>query len=280
MMSQLIQSIQDFICHNQKQTIKYEYLISERHKIVKDCYNDSSCDKDELNKLYNMLIIDSYNDLFKVFESNKTYIHNIFHALGKNQPPRITIKTLHGDSVLDIYRSTYPTDFNSTNIKDNTGFSNILNKNKLYFLDNDLPKSFIENKYSNPRLVKEKLSEYLNESITWKECWKSLNHNEEQEYYSSTLILPMSIRGTNDDEKDINFYNHFFKEIQQHKDSRTIWGFLCFDSIDINYFNNTQEDDFASIGYIMSDILSLYLMYFYNHISGSKTIKLVEEKLY
>ena len=36
---------------------------------------------------------------------------------------------------------------------------------------------------------------------------------------------------------------------------------------------------FKEIGYIIADILSLYLMYFYNHISGSTTVEKIEKKL-
>jgi len=278
-MSQLIKAIQNFICHNQKQTIKYEYLISERHKKVKECYLNNN-NHTELKEVYSKLIIESYNDLFKVYDSNKNYIENIFKALGKKDFPRITIKTLHGENVLDIYRSSHPSNFNSTNINENTGFFNILKNNELFYLNNDLPQSFKNNVYVNPRLKEEYRNKFSNDVIDWKDCWNPLKENEIIEYYSSTLILPMSIRSIEDDENDLNFYNHFFQEIEQHKDSRTIWGFLCFDHDTINYFDNLKKDDFVSVGYIISDMLSLYLMYFYNHISGSQTIKKVEEKLY
>ena len=60
-------------------------------------------------------------------------------------------------------------------------------------------------------------------------------------------------------------------------------GFLCFDHKDVKYFN-LDEEVLIKIGYIIADILTLYLMYFCNHITGSKTINeinklLVEKKI-
>lgn len=272
-----INAIQEFICFNQKNTIKYEYIISEKHKIIKDYYKRSEdIDLKHLNKLYDDLIISSYDNLISIFDSNKQLIFNVFKAIGKNRPPRITIKTIHEDEVLNIYRSTRYTDFNTSAIKDNTGFSYILLKNKLYYLENDIPGKFFSSKYNNARLKESSKEKYKNKELLWSECWESLD-NEPVEYYSSTLILPMSIRSDSNDKKDSSFYNHFFKDVKQHKDSRTIWGFLCFDDIEKNYFDN--KTDFVAIGYTIADILSLYLMYFYNHISGSSTIMEIEKEL-
>ncbi len=277
-MSSIVSDLREFICYNQKQTIKYEYLISERHKALKEYYN-SNYNKKELKSMYDELVIESYNNLFEIFNENQMYINKIFRTLGKEKIPRVTIKTLHGDSVLNIYRSTKFTDFSLTSIEENTGFSEILKNDKLSFLDNNLPKSFMDGDYKNPRLIQEQRQKFKNGNISWKDCWKNITDDEEIEYYSSTLIIPMSIRSDEIDKRNMNFYSHFFEDIVQHKDSRTIWGFLCFDSIEAEYFTGENQSNFVNTGYIISDILSLYLMYFYNHISGSKTIKLIEQEI-
>lgn len=277
-MPSLITALREFICFHQKQTIKYEYLIAERHKNLKYLYHQKHA-QDELKKLYNEFIIHSYGDLLKVLESNQKYIYNIFRALDKQSFPRITIKTIHGDDVLNIYRSTKATNFSITKIEKNTGFYEILYNNRLSYLENNLPDQFKALKYKNPRLNEEKRQVFNNGSISWKECWMDDN-DKDVEYYSSTLIIPMSIRSDESDKNDQLFYNHFFSEVEQSRDSRTIWGFLCFDDIDTNYFQNSKNDNFEEVGYIIADILSFYLMYFYNHISGSTTVKEIEKVLF
>lgn len=279
-MSKLLTSIKKFTCHNQKQTIKYEYIISEEHKDLKDFFTNRERNelfsKENLQKKYDSFIISSYSRLFNVFESNKKYIYDIFFSLSKNKAPRFTIKTLNGQNVLDIYCSTKRTEFKQTLINDNTGFSNILNNNQEVYLENNLPILFKKGEYNNPRLDNGKLKDYRDGLIGWKDCWNTSN----SEYYSSTLIVPMSISSEKEDLSDSKFYKHFFENVQQNRDSRTIWGFLCFDSEDLNYFTNENNDNFEEIGYIIADILSLYLMYFHTHISSSKTVKDIENFLF
>jgi len=275
-----ISSIREFICFNQKQTIKYEYLISEQHKELKQFFmkNDKK-NSDELKIKYEEFVVQSYKNLFTVFSSNKQYINNIFKSLDKKESPRITIKTIHGEKVLNIYRSTKATNFHSSFIKKNTGFFEILYNNKTSFLCNDIPSAFKNGTYENPRLDSSKKKLFQSTQIEWKDCWLSSDQDNFLEYYSSTLIIPMSIRSDESDLKEQNFYDHFFREIAHNQDSRTVWGFLCFDNPSTNYFTLEKEKEFEEISYIIADILSLYLMYFYNHISGSSTIQEIEETI-
>jgi hypothetical protein len=279
-MDSLLKSIREFICFNQKNTIKNEYLVSERHKDLKNYFNDPAHSTDELRKRYGEFVIHSYLELLNVFDPNKELINNIFCALGKNAPPRITIKTINAENVLNIYRSTRRADFCSSAINENTGFSEILHENKICYLENNLPDKFALGQYRNPRLTEEARQPFTKKEIEWKDCWtyskKEKEHSGDVEWYSSTLILPMSIRSSESDKTDVNFHNHFFNEVGHGKDFRTIWGFLCFDSPDVDYFD---RDEFVDVGYILADVLSLYLMFFYTHISGSGTIKKIETEI-
>jgi hypothetical protein len=87
----------------------------------------------------------------------------------------------------------------------------------------------------------------------------------------------MSIRASEQDENDTPFYEKYFSQPSQSKDSRTIWGFLCFDSLEKGYFDKGKEDEFIDTAYIIADILSLYLMTLYNYLNGSKTFKKAED---
>jgi len=41
------------------------------------------------------------------------------------------------------------------------------------------------------------------------------------------------------------------------EDARTIFGYLCFDHVEENYFNDDIDID---VGYIFADIISLYMV--------------------
>jgi hypothetical protein len=280
-MDKLIREFRGFVCFNQKQTIKYEYLISEHHKELKNYFNDPTHTSAELKAKYHGFIVASYTKLLQIFEPNKDLINKIYLALGKATPPRITIKTIIGDDVLNIYRSSRRADFGLSAIKDNTGFSEILHHDQLCYLENNLQQKFAQGEYVNPRLIEANRQQFKDKKIDWKDCWqKSKLDNggaDEVEYYSSTLILPMSIRCTESDKGDGGFYNHFFDGVEHGKDFRTVWGFLCFDSVDTDYF--VDKDEVVDMGYIMADILSLYLMAFYTHVSGSQTIRKIQAEI-
>jgi hypothetical protein len=79
----------------------------------------------------------------------------------------------------------------------------------------------------------------------------------------------MAIRIKDDDH--VLFKEKFSNKIIHRESNRTVWGFLCFEYLEKNVFSNTEENDIVNTSYIIADILSLYLMFFYNHISGSKT---------
>ena len=91
----------------------------------------------------------------------------------------------------------------------------------------------------------------------------------------------MSITSDNED-KNSSFYNAFFEEKNESiakSQTRSIWGFACFDSQQKDYFKSLKHIDFLDLGYIISDILSIYLVYFYNYTITSKTILEYENSL-
>jgi hypothetical protein len=106
----------------------------------------------------------------------------------------------------------------------------------------------------------------------WSDIWTEFEDGTKQPYLS-TLIIPMSIskdKEINDDyEKEYN--KKFFKS-----DKATLWGFLCIDHSESDFFKNIEEEKnfkCEDLGYIFSDIISLYLMFMYNHIAGSRTVQ-------
>lgn len=283
MNAKLLKALRSFDCLNQKNIIKYNYIISENHKNLKESYNDFLTKKEtnisKLDKLLNNFILDSFSELLDILNINKSEIHKIYKALGKDTLPRITVKVIAGDNVTTIFSSSSKNIFQFSKINKNTGFDEIVNKSKPFFIENDIPDRVKKRTYLNPRLNQNKIEKFKNDKIKWKDCWENLsNDNTKIDYYSSTMIIPMSIKGNDEDKENEGFFNHYFKKIDQYKDSRSIWGFLCFDHVNTDYFLNKQNNElYTDIGYIIADSLSLYLIFFYNYVSGSKTIEEIKE---
>ncbi len=270
----LLKSMRKFICFNQKELIQYEYEVSEDHKNLR-AYLDEKKDninKEEITNLINTLIGTAYDDLIGILDENVEYIKNIFGSIHKNaQNPKITIKTIEDNIVLDFYRSDVLADLRESRIEENSGFSKIMIENNDIFISNDLETEFLSKNYINPRLDEKKRKKLKSGEVSWEDCWKEITASDSlKSSYKSTLIIPMAIRIKETDKE--RFIKHFSNDVDHHRDSRTIWGFLCFDYPEKNIFCNL-EDEFKDAGYIIADIISLYLMFFYNHISGSKTFK-------
>lgn len=278
-MSNAINSIRKFICYNQKELIQYEYLISEKHKKLR-LHFDKENNKGLLNEYIESLLNYAYWQLIDIFEENNSRINSMFESIGIEKSPNITIKTLEKGSVLDFYRSRTMSTLSVSKINDNTGFSEIMKspENK-YFIRHDLEKEFKEKRYKNPRLIESYRNDLISGKKSWEECWKPINEdsNDLNTSYCSTLIIPMAIKIDNNKDNEL-FLNKFSKSVISSEHVRTVWGFLCFDYKEKNIFLG-KEKELVDIGYIISDILSLYLMFFYNHISGSETYKKVISKL-
>lgn len=284
MNSRTLKSLRKFTCLNQRQTIRYNYLISEKHKKIKDYFVDwkmRNNNIEELTKVYNSFLFDSFSTLIDILKINKEPIFEIFKSLNKETMPRISIKVIQDDSVVNLFSSSKNMNiFSLSKITENTGFDEILNKNKLIFLENNIPERFKNNQYKNPRLKVTACKDFIENKIKWKDCWQGDNEDS-IEYYSSTLIVPMSMRNDENDMENKEYFEHFFKKIKQYKDSRTIWGFLCFDSISTDYFESKKNPDlYTDLTYIIADQLSLYLIFFYNYTTGSKTMMEIRDIVY
>ena len=275
-----MESLREFICYNQKQIIKYEYIISNLHKDFRKIYKDSKSTHEEINISYEKLHIESFLLMENIFKENFNFIKNTFGLFDKDL--RFTIKIINNEYVTDIYRShNINSLFHESKYTENTAFDEIMNHDKKYFHSDNLEELYKAGKYKNPRLKEKDF--LLRNSIEWKDCWNDYDgkKNNNKNYYNSTLVIPMSITSDNEDENS-DFYNAFFKEKNESiakSKTRTIWGFACFDSQQKDYFGSLKHIDFLDLGYIISDILSIYLVYFYNYTITSKTILEYENSL-
>lgn len=277
--------IQSSICFNQGAFIQYSFLTAEKHKKMKEEFFREARNK-ELVSAYTKDLIDYlnksfYENTYKNFE----YLHSYFEGRRKIAP-RICIKgnfsMLGKDTIVSVFRDR-PVYYDSdAELINNTGFATVAATGR-YYIQNNIPLAAKARKYINPRLDSKKVKELSrayfpginknNKSLSesWAECWRdySREKNDEASYYKSTMIVPMTLWNNDlvDEFKDL---------IKIRNVDRAIFGFLCFDHVEENYFSENKD---VSIGYIFADILSLYVMTRLIYTEISKTYDEVEAYL-
>ena len=181
---------------------------------------------------------------------------------------RICLKAPEDGNIIDLVRARrlYKTKYR---IGTNTGFSDVYNTGE-YYLCNNIPCEVKAERYNNPRLdltkallynISSKEKKMLKKSKLpdekWSDCWLDNIKDEvktrprPQDCYKSTLIIPMTLVNSS--------IRPEFKEMFKVTDDaeKSIYGFLCFDNHEEDYFN---EADDVNIGFIFADMISLYLM--------------------
>jgi len=277
----LLPFVKDIICYNQGRYIQFEYLLGLNHKDLKEALKKE--ETHEILKKLDELTQYIGDELQTVSNHNFQYLLDYFKKQDRSKfLPRICIKGTKEEKIIDLYRSTKREYFVSEHpVESNTGFKSVVDEG-IYFLRNNLPNTAKNGYYKNPRLddncarnytPKRKSLKKDREDLEWHQCWKkerAIDAGWHNACYKSTLIVPMTL--INNDLSP-NFKKRFFTE--QQKDNRTIWGFLCFDHPNVNYFN--EEND-VKIGYIFADILSLYYVSAYIHTEISETYKRAERR--
>ncbi len=129
-----IESIQDFICFNQKKLIEYNYILALKHKEMKNFFIDKIKNKEYtqsdmkiLTQKYDSLVETAFDQIITIFQKNNNKINNIFEALGKTSFPRVVVKSILSDYVLDLYRKENVGKFRLSKINENSAFSAIIN---------------------------------------------------------------------------------------------------------------------------------------------------------
>lgn len=200
--------------------------------------------------------------------------------------PRICVKAalFQGgppDVLSTVARSTDVAYENSgkfgTAISKNTGFSKCA-VSRRYYHCNDLLLAALQGGYdANPRIdfirLKEDRSKLLeaddaNRMDVWPTYWDNGAPNDPSSCYRSTLIIPMTLA-----HNDLS--HEFRKEFKLPDVGRTIFGFLCFDHPNPNYFcvsevSGTRSSDCA-IGYFFADLFSLYFVTALGFTAASRT---------
>ena len=257
--------VKNIVCYNQGEFIQYSFLAAEFHKCMKTA--NSEGDLDTAKECQDVLIDFLNRNLERVTQKNFDYFHSHFKRRAKHSP-RICIKAGydidHSESVISLFRDGNVNYKSDCSINDNTGFKYIYDTGRPYIC-NDIPKKAKIGEYINPRLnidaaklyqepgfIKTKLGLSDGEDESWQKCWQSEKGQclTGDSCYKSTLIIPMTLWN--------NTLDDYYKDLINLKDvDRTIFGFLCIDHLNSDYF---IPDIDVPLGYTFADLLSLYLM--------------------
>lgn len=272
----VLRVIQKSVCFNQGKYLEYTFLTAEKHRNLKDAFRENKNDLDNIS----ILTANLTNYINKTFYENTRENFKILHAYFKHRKgrdPRICIKgnfRLNNKStVVSVFRDEMVNYESGSEVSENFGFKSVYKTGK-YYIENNIPKATAEGTYYNPRLDKKRVRDLLgydkNQNIKkWSECWVGDKSENNSSFYKSTLIVPMTLWNN-------KVSDEFKKLINMANVDRTIFGFLCFDHEDEDYFN--EEED-TSVGYVFADIISMYVFTRLVYMEISKTFSSAESWL-
>jgi hypothetical protein len=281
--SQVTYIIRQAVCYYQESIIPYTFLAAEKHRRLKDYLRSKEINAvtnniDKLESLLMDLVDFSNSNLDAAFWIAVKHINSYFELEGRSCKckPRFTVKAPYKGLIYDMFRDSGKAGWPPFRVSENTGFQRVL-QDETYFLCNDIPNSAKKGVYKNLRLNMERVAEYKSSRIKiwpddplkdaeWEKCWldESNQNSDFSAYYKSTLIIPIAFRVGNTSTE--------FKKNFEVNDSepRKIYGFLCLDHRDTFFFNNGSDVD---LGYVIADLLSLYLITRAIYLSHSSTFE-------
>lgn len=273
----LVRLLNRFICHNQGRYIEFEFLLGSRHKKLKESLKNGDPNAETVYNNCKELLRFITRELEAITKENFSTMVEYFSLVKKSKwPPRICVKGMTENQIADLHRSRRGAYYVPPHpIESNTGFEKV-SREGIWYIENDIPGKAREGFYKNPRIIdrnarnyKRPFSTWFSKDATdhaWISCWKNDDDGSEakvESCYKSTMIIPMTlIRNQLSDEFARMFFDDRFPR------DRAIWGFLCFDHTNLNYFD---EDTDRRMGYIFADILSLYYVSSFIHTQISET---------
>jgi len=270
---EIAKNLRDFTCLHQGSLIEYIFMAGEHHKELKrEFYKKKKVLKNIIQK--NKDLMDHLNESFKdVVGKSFDEIQKMYN--GRHiKAPRVCLKATlenEGRKIIVLFRETRINYDSDCNVNENTGFQ-FIKENGVYYLCQNIPEEANKGEYVNPRLIKDKVIEYMNKIASatpngldegnfkddeWTKCWRGASsidgNNVKQHYrncYKSTLIIPLTLWN--------NKLGHkFLLKFNMKNFERTIFGYLCFDHIVTDFFDPVLDVD---TGYVYADLLSLYLL--------------------
>ncbi len=277
--------INEYICDIQACLAQYITVSAMKHMELKESYNKNKT-IEEIVVLFNELNDHLNEGINDAFEITHKHLIKYFNGRAKFQP-RITIKAPYKDkSIVDLYRKD-KSPFRDFNVEENTAFKYIMDSGKFYICNN-IPVAVKEEKYINKRIngktvrnnykCKGKFSKLLQSVIgqpendpPWENCWdlgvEDRPHTDS--CYKSTLVVPMTLINSTLCKEFRKYMLEDIEEIEKEdKYKKLMFGFLCMDHRHTDFFNSESD---IRIGYIISDIISLFLIVRMMYTSKSRT---------
>lgn len=278
--TKIIGLLRKLVCDHQGAIIEHIYWAAEVHKKLRLALDVE--DRPEIA----IRLGELDNDLPSIFQSLWRITIDILRIYFEcthrsNMLPRMCIKattTVDGkQKIVDVFREDGGSSDLIYNVSENTGFKSVQDDGKFYICNN-IPLAVKNKEYLNPRINTELAMRYkknfilkirdkirrVNYDEKWASCWYDYKKEKENwpSCYKSTLIVPMTLINNHQSSKFIQN-----TMVGVSKDARSIYGFLCFDHIDIDYFS---END-INVGYMIADLLSFYMINSLNFTEYSST---------
>lgn len=268
-------NLRNILCFHQGNVLEFFFLTAGRHKALRIAMESKGRGKKErIREAEKQLKEYIASELESIYFDSFNSIIDCYFKNRRAAPPRICVKgyfDFHSKAleIQPIARSSevsYGKSPKKTTVKTNTGFFEVQAQKKAYMC-NDILEDITAKKYiHNPRIDIEKImtdaASISKEKVraSWSKYWDKGNENP-AECYQSTLIVPMTLINN-------RLSHEFKKEFKIDNFDKTIFGFLCFDHAEKDYFLQDEDED---IGYFLADILSLYQVVALGFTHASKT---------
>lgn len=264
--------INECVCELQASLAQYIVISSVKHMKIKNAVQN----KDDNEIVIALKELDKY--LWHSLEGALNIAHKYLLKYFSNRskyPPRITMKAPYKkDLIVDLYRKD-KSPYESFMVTENSAFKEIKETGS-YYICNNIPQYVIDEKYQNKRIdgrfvrnnyeppgkilsMWQAVTGQPGADVSWENCWDKDTQTRPHSgsCYKSTMVIPMTLINAT---LSRDFINYLFGEREAKDDDKyekLMFGFLCVDHRHTDYFN--RQDD-VRIGYIVADILSLFLI--------------------
>ena len=261
------------ICDLQASLAQYIVISSVKHMELKSAVHNDDPEEVIVSKLAEL---DQYlwHSLEGALDTAHKYLLKYFSNRSK-YPPRITMKApFQKDLIVDLYRKD-KSPYESFKVDENSAFKEIRDTGS-YYICNDIPADVAAEKYINKRIDGSLVRSNYNppgmllsiwqsimgkdgSDISWENCWDKDENDRPNSAscYKSTMVIPMTLINARLSREFIRYLFGESEVREEGKYEKLMFGFLCVDHRHTDYFN--YHDD-VRVGYILADILSLFLI--------------------
>jgi hypothetical protein len=272
------------VCYNQGAFLGYYYLGHEKHAELRKAMEPATNERGNqrasirgdvrrcrraLDDFLNTGLRSAAEQSFKELQQ---------HFAGRSATaPRICLKgasqaSPNGHLISPIIRDATTHQYKGrSSFGQNTGLDEVARTGQPY-LCQDMAELALRGDYTNPRLSPERVEQLAarfnstpegrDNSITmadWQNCWtdSDIPGADPASFYRSTLIVPLTFRYS---QLDVQFAKRLGEKLPELSPpggwERAVLGFLCMDHVEPHFFQPQFDTD---IGYVMADMLSLYV---------------------